>query len=193
METIFFTLKRLDEIEDSGDELPLHILEHCMIKQDEKDFHTSVLSYCLLKKILTEFNVDIEELRFSKNGKPLINKGYISLSHSKDYVLVSYSLINHGVDLQSQDKIKNNDKIIHRYFKEYLDSYLIEDEEVKNSMFYKLWTLKECVTKKNDSSIFEMNNFQNLYTFSTEMLLENKMFTLSFVSDFSFQLKELHF
>lgn len=193
MEKVYFVFKKLEDINKKGDDLPLTILEHCLGKKDRKSALTSVLSYCLLKELLQCFSVDINQLSFSANGKPLLDDGYVSISHSKDYVMVSYSKINHGIDIQFFKEIENKDSIVKKYFRNYYTEYNNISNEEKDEFFFKLWSLKEATVKKDDSSVYIDLNSENIYVFNTTLILNDSKYAFSAVTDESFELKEMHF
>lgn len=193
MEKVYFVFKKLEDINKKGDDLPLTILEHCLGKKDRKSTLTSVLSYCLLKELLQFFSVDINQLSFSANGKPLIEDGYISISHSEEYIAVSYSKINHGIDIQFFKEIENKEGIIKKYFNNYYSKYMEISNVEKDELFFKLWSLKECVTKKEDGNIFNDLNSENIYIFNTTLHINTKKYAFSVVADESFEVNEMHF
>lgn len=193
MEKVYFVIKRLEDIKKIGDSLSLPILEHCLGKTDRKAFSTSVLSYSLLNELLDNFNIDINQLSFSSNGKPLIEDGYISISHSEEYIAVSYSKINHGIDIQFFKEIENKEGIIKKYFNNYYSKYMEISNEEKDELFFKLWSIKECVTKKEDGNIFSDLNSENIYIFNTTLHIKTKKYAFSVVADESFEVKEMHF
>ena len=78
-----------------------------------------------------------------ENGKPLLPKGYISISHDSNYVAVMLSKKKCGIDLQSEStKVM---RIKHKFYDE--DDAEIIGQEVP---FYTLiWSLKEALYKVN--------------------------------------------
>lgn len=193
MKKIYFVIKKIGDINPNGDSLPLHILEHCLGKKNKEATFTSIFSYCVLNELLNYFNVDINDLFYSSNGKPLLKEGYVSLSHSNDYVCVSYSTIKHGIDIQFYSDIKNQDSIFKRYFNYKYSDYLMKDEENKKDFFYQLWTLKEAIVKKDDISLFENLIKENIYTFNNVFIKEEDRYSFSVASDEPFEIKEMHF
>ena len=69
-----------------------------------------------------------------EKGKPYLDKDYISISHSGEYVVVAISEKEIGVDIQ---KIEYREKVVSLF-----------SEEVKDAhMFTRLWALKESYGK----------------------------------------------
>lgn len=192
MNEIFFVIEKNDRKDLINLCLPEHILNHCK-KKDEESIFTSLLSYSILEKLLSVFHLDIEKLHFSDNGKPLLDGCYVSISHSNDFIIVSFAKINHGVDLQYHQLKVDKDKIMRRYFNKNLDEYLMKDEKEKINYFYRLWTLRESIIKKDDLILFDEVDDTNLFTFTTILNLNKGKYSLSFASDFPFVVKEMHF
>jgi 4'-phosphopantetheinyl transferase len=95
--------------------------------------------------LLRSFNLDLN-IVYRPSGKPIINKGHLSISHSRNTVIVAYSetyLI--GVDIEFYNpkihRIKN--KFLARSEKETFDT---QNEEVLTL----LWSIKEAVYKLED-------------------------------------------
>jgi len=87
------------------------------------------------------------EIQYTSSGKPKINNGYISMSHSKDYASV---IINNrhetGIDIQKiESKVERiRDKFLHPE----------ENERISQKDFQELtliWAVKEAIYKSIDS------------------------------------------
>lgn len=166
MKRIFYYLQSIENCKKMEIELPKNIKEHCSKYEGER-FTTSVLSYSLLEFILKKFGRNIREIRFSNNGKPLIEGGYVSISHSNDYIFVSFGDVNHGIDIQCVDHKIKKEKIMTKYFPSYLNQFKELNEEEKDDLFYKLWTKKEAYTKCYDLNILDVSEVEtaNHYVF----------------------------
>lgn len=153
MVKIFYILKRVNKGK-IGD-LPKHIVEHCNKFHHDDELITSLFTYSLLSELLTKFNRNINELSFSSNGKPIIPNGYISVSHSRNYSLVSYSDIVHGIDIEKECGRRNVVKLMSKYFLNQYEELSFEglEKEQQKSIFYSLWTKKEAFVKMNDGNI----------------------------------------
>ncbi len=100
----------------------------------------------------TGYGIDSYSYRFGRRGKPYI-KGedvFFSISHSGSYVVCCVSDSEVGCDIE---KIKEyNPKVAKRFFTE-AEVQLIEKSDDKDSLFVRLWTLKESILKKHGTGI----------------------------------------
>ena len=153
MVRIFYLLKKVNKGK-IGD-LPKHIIEHCNKLHEGEELVTSLFAYSLLDSLLKRFDRKIEELYFSSNGKPLIPNGYISVSHSRNHVIVSYSEVSHGIDIEKECGRRNVVKLMNKYFNEqYVELNFVNlEKENQKHVFYSLWTKKESFVKMSDGNI----------------------------------------
>lgn len=96
----------------------------------------------LLKKLGREaLNREIE-IKYHESGKPYIegNDLYISISHSKEFVLVGISDLPIGVDIEVLRPFEQ--KLIKRYFTIEEASFIDNQEK-----FFLIWTVKEAYLK----------------------------------------------
>ena len=95
--------------------------------------------------LLRSFNIDLE-IQYRPTGKPIINNGHISISHSRNTIIIGYSkdhLI--GVDIEYF-----NPKI-HRIKYKFLAHTEIERFDIENELVLTLiWSIKEAVYKMED-------------------------------------------
>ena len=114
MDKLFLCIKSVEECKSIDLELPDIINKHCSLYRYERQT-ISLLSYKLLGKILLEHGYSINDLKFLDTGKPIMNDLYVSISHVKDFIAVSFSKIEHGIDLECVNflfnKKKDNEKI----------------------------------------------------------------------------------
>lgn len=95
--------------------------------------------------LLRSFNIDLE-VHYRPTGKPIINEGHISISHSRNTVIIGYSK-DHvvGVDIEYF-----NPKI-HRIKYKFLADIEIERFDIENEQVLTLiWSIKEAVYKMED-------------------------------------------
>jgi phosphopantetheinyl transferase len=95
--------------------------------------------------LLLSFGIDLE-IKYRESGKPIINEGHISISHSRNTVIIGYSkehLI--GVDIEYfNPKIHRiKFKFLSEIEKERFD---IEDEKTLTL----IWSIKEAIYKMED-------------------------------------------
>lgn len=137
-------LKKIDEL--CLEEFDIEKLSEYQKKKSNNI--SSLASYYILDKY---FNIDLKSIKYEK-GKPIIDKGYISISHKNNYVAVVYSDKNIGIDIEE----------IKEYRKSIEDIILNDDEKnyIKNiEDFYKIYTVKECIIKINNWSLKDVNKF----------------------------------
>ncbi len=83
-----------------------------------------------------------EDITYSETGKPMINQGYLSISHSGDCIAIAYSKVNEvGLDIELiSEKIR---KVKHKFSH--------PDEQFEQlSDLTKSWCIKEAVYKLLD-------------------------------------------
>lgn len=137
-------LKKIEEL--NLDEFQLSKLS--LIMRKKANNISSLASYYIIDKY---FGIDLKEIKYD-NGKPIINKGYISVSHKDNYVAVLYGDKVIGIDIE---KIKDYRKSIEK------DILTIDERKYINTIddFYKIYTVKECVIKINNWHLKDMGNF----------------------------------
>ena len=96
----------------------------------------------LLKNLGKEVLSKEIEIKYKPSGKPYIeeNEQYISISHSKDFVLVAINDTPIGVDTEVIRLF--NKKLIKTYFTNEEAAYIDSDEK-----FFTVWTVKEAFLK----------------------------------------------
>ena len=137
-------LKNIHEL--NLDEFDLEKLSEYQKKKSSNQ--NSLASYYILDKY---FDIDLKSIKY-ENGKPIIDNGYISISHKNNYVAVVYSDKNIGIDIEE----------IKEYRKSIEDTILSDDERdyIKTiNDFYKIYTVKECVIKINNWSLKDVDKF----------------------------------
>lgn len=125
---------------------------------------STLVSYCLLDMLLKEYHLGVKDIYY-ENGKPMIIGLYISVTHKDNYVACIVSDKAVGIDIE---KIKIFDKKVLEYFftkeeKEYILSSPNQEEE-----FFKVFTMKECISKINGLGIKSFPNFS--------VIKENKLY-----------------
>ena len=103
----------------------------------------------LLRYALLEWGIEgLPEFFYGENGKPYIaGSPYFSLSHSGDIVVCAVSDFEVGADVE---KIRRaNMRLARRFFQpdEYAILSLIESDDERNELFFRIWTMKESLMK----------------------------------------------
>lgn len=117
----------------------------------EKDKRLSLGGGLLLKYALSKagYNICSPEFAYGENEKPYLKDSdiYFSISHSEDYAICAVSDAEIGCDIE---KIKDVDlKIAEKFFtpSEYESILKEPDENGRQDMFFRCWTLKESFMK----------------------------------------------
>ena len=164
MKKVYFVLHLVDECKISSKNLPKHIIEHCNKLYTNEKLTASIFAYSNLELLLNKFNKSLNDLSFSDNGKPVLKQGYVSISHCDDWVLLSYSEENHGVDLEKLKTKENINKLVSRYFPKLKENHNFDllDEKTRNELFYSWWTRKEAYVKLIDGNVLSCNELEML-------------------------------
>lgn len=117
--------------------------------------------YVCIRILASILNIKIEDLKHTKEGKPIINnsKKFISISHTKEYVtLLITSHKNIGIDIE-----RYSDRVI-KVAKHYLSNYEIKNINKFNSCMNRItindvfllhWCAKEAIYKAIPNNIVE--------------------------------------
>lgn len=113
-----------------------------------------------IHKRLTESDKDLV-LTKDGSGRPLLNEGYISISHSGEYKVMAISSKKVGIDIEKHRDI-NFQRIVSRFFKDTRISSLND--------FFGLWVKNEAYLKFTGEGLKKLgkkNNYNKsrLYTF----------------------------
>lgn len=98
----------------------------------------------IIKKILNENGFSESSLKYSENGKPVVDSLFFNISHAGDYVVGALSDCEVGCDIEKV--VPAPLEIAERYFS-LTESEYIKSECDKNKAFFTLWTLKESYMK----------------------------------------------
>lgn len=118
----------------------------------EKDKRLSLAAGILLNRGLQEAGMIPKqvEIRLGSNGKPYLaetDNVFFSLSHSGCYAMAAFADTEVGCDIEQITSI--DEKIARRFFSAYevraLES--IQDEQERQALFFRYWTLKESYLK----------------------------------------------
>ncbi|GEM_PF-3206913 len=116
----------------------------------EKDRKRMLASRFLLGQLIEKYsmkNLTVNQIFYSKYGKPLLPGAFVSISHSGDYTAVTLSNTKKvGIDVQKQEKVDFRD---YESFltKEQIDDLYKGNEDQKIKYFFNIWTKKEAIMK----------------------------------------------
>lgn len=136
-------IKRLDYSFCEIEQLNLDVLAEEELKKF-KGFLSDKrrLEYYFTRVLVRSFNLP-HKLNYLETGKPTLEKGHISISHSQQTIIVAYSESHHvGVDIEYyKDKIH---RIKHKFLAQ--DEYhLLNTDDLKE--LTTIWSIKEAVYK----------------------------------------------
>ena len=127
---------------------------------------TSAFVYYYLKKYK---NIEVNFI----NNHPIIKNGYISISHSNEYVVIAYSTNRIGVDIEMERVISK--RIINKM------------HSTTSNEFFRIWTKLEAYIKYSEIEGVDIRNINiddiNLYCFHKEVILDNNIYYLTVVCD----------
>ena len=136
---------------------------------------TKQIEFLSILKLLEELNLTFDDLNYDEFGKPILRKGFISITHSFQYSGIYYSKKKIGIDIEKfRDKILNIwPKFISKHESELFDFKSVES-------ITKAWTIKESVFKAfgYDSIDFKKNII-------IESLKNNKAIVRIYKNEFS--------
>ncbi len=144
-----------------GVELPRELKSHATTNQ-------SLLAWALLlEKYRNVYNENLPMVSFLSSGKPVIDGGYISISHSADLVAVCFSKTAVvGVDIELiKDAVPQN-----------VSKFLNEKNPPE---FYKKWTEREAVIKAKNYSALKKGVEEEFVGITEIVTLNEKAFSLS--------------
>ncbi len=121
----------------------------------------------LIEKYKQVFNEQLPAISFLESGKPMIENGYISLSHSNGVVAVCFSKTARvGIDVE----------VIRGTVPKNASKFLSENTPIE---FYKKWTMREAVIKAKNYSALR-KDVEAEFVGATEVFTANeKAFSLS--------------
>ncbi len=123
--------------------------------------------------LILNSNLNINDIYYSNNGKPLLDGIYFSLSNKDDLTVLAVSRYTIGVDIE---RITDYDFLI-------VKNFFNEEEKniVKNSDFFRIFTLKESYIKMLDLKYdsFYKDDYNKYYNET----IEYKDYIISYVVD----------
>jgi 4'-phosphopantetheinyl transferase len=139
-------IKELTYFDQDIDELDLSILSvNDRDKYDNFLSNKRRLEFYYTRRLLLEFNTEII-IEYKASGKPIINEGHISVSHSKNKIIIGLSEAhNLGIDIEFYKEK------IHRIKHKFLAPFEIRNFDTSNTdILTIIWSIKEAVYKLED-------------------------------------------
>ena len=134
--------------------------EKILSYQFENGRKESLGSALMLQKVLSQKNLNPQNIRYGKNGKPEIDGLHFNISHAENFVICSVSENPVGCDIEKIHSIKSGFE--KRFFTQNEVSYLDKfSGEEKLKQFFRLWTMKESYMKfTGDGMKLALNRFE---------------------------------
>ncbi len=126
----------------------------CYVKSQQYLFSRGYIRYFLGQL----FKLDPLEIPLiaMPGEQPILKKdfGFISLSHTKDALAISWSRDKVGVDLERYDRHLNSQDLLRKFLNEDKHFVLCEfDSEMTRSQILNIWVIKEALIKRENNSI----------------------------------------
>ncbi|MDO5449079.1 MAG: 4'-phosphopantetheinyl transferase superfamily protein [Clostridia bacterium] len=128
--------------------------------RQEKDKRLSLGAECLLKIALQNEGIESFEYQYGEHGKPYIDDEIeFSISHSGDFAICAISNKDVGCDIE---QIGTADlKLAKRFFTQAEYEMLSSSTEDIDTLFFRLWTMKESLIKLTGRGINQpLNSFE---------------------------------
>lgn len=134
--------------------------EKILSYQFENGRKESLGSALMLQKVLSKNNLNPQNIKYGKNGKPEIDGLHFNISHAENFVICSVSENPVGCDIEKIRSIKSGFE--KRFFTQNEVSYLDKfSGEEKLKQFFRLWTMKESYMKfTGDGMKLALNRFE---------------------------------
>ena len=134
--------------------------EKILSYQFENGRKESLGSVLMLQKVLSQNNLNPQNIKYGKNGKPEIDGLHFNISHAENFVICSVSENPVGCDIEKIRSIKSGFE--KRFFTQNEVSYLDKfPGEEKLKQFFRLWTMKESYMKfTGDGMKLALNRFE---------------------------------
>ena len=103
------------------------------------------LEFYFSRLLLKDFNLD-HLIEYKETGKPFLTEGFISLSHSKNVILIAYSKkYEVGIDIEFYKEK------IHRIKHKFLSQFELKNWNCENiEILTMIWSIKEAIYKIED-------------------------------------------
>ena len=140
--------------------LPKEEIERSLRYHQEKDRQQFLMSRIVLRFLLAAYTKSEPEsvvIGFGTNKKPFLVSDklphiHFNISHSHDLILMAFSGMELGIDIEWMDKsFSYQDLLDQNFSKDEIDFIKINQETP--SIFYLLWTRKEAVLKATSSGL----------------------------------------
>ena len=145
----------------------------------------SLGSALMLQKVLSQNNLNPQNIKYGKNGKPEIEGLHFNISHAENFVICSVSENPVGCDIEKIRSIKSGFE--KRFFTQNEVSYLDKfSGEEKLKQFFRLWTMKESYMKFTGEGMkLALNRFEFIIEDSVKVFRDG-ILTSCFIKEYEF-------
>ncbi len=138
-----------ETIDFLNSELDLSNFSKNTLRKKKSEIHQK--QFLAVRNILKLLSIHDSDLSYGKDGNPLIKSGYISISHSKEFVAVLISYQKVGVDIES-----NSDKCL-QLMQKFIGTENEFPIKIHSKIAQVIWNMKESLFKIMD---FKEINFK---------------------------------
>ncbi len=122
----------------------------------------SIIGELLLKELLKKNKINYNNINYyiNEDGKPYLlnNSTYFNISHSYDYVIVTTSNKEIGIDIEKIRKTKLN--VINRFATIKEKEYILSSNEDILKRLFQIYTLKEAYFKMKGTNLKDILNVE---------------------------------
>ena len=149
---MYYLIKNINEVDDK--ELKNMKLTKEQIKRAKTK--ETLVSYYILEILLKNYGLHLKDIYY-ENNKPLNDKIYVSVSHKNGYVICATDYNPIGIDIEKITCF--NDSIIDNFFSINEKNYILNKCD-KNRNFFKIYTIKEAISKISGIGIKQFKNYK---------------------------------
>ncbi len=145
----------------------------------EGDQVRSLAAGALLKRVLLLNGLDSEkEVQLGPMGKPMLPEIEFNISHAGSFVAMALGKEPVGIDVEGGRE--PSEKVAARFHPEEICRYEASAPEEKKSQFYRIWTAKESVMKRDGRGL--AMNMASFSIFSDE--LKKEIYSVQLTSEY---------
>lgn len=140
-------------------------------RRSEEARRLSLAGLLLLRRgVKRLYGIDDYAVKYSKNGKPILDFCFLSISHSGKLAACAVSDNPVGIDAELLHEIKPRESYM--LFSREESRYINESAALRSNRFLRLWTMKEAAIKLNGGTL----NTASDYCFPD--ITEDKLYTV---------------
>lgn len=127
-------------------------------RKSKQDRQLSLAGLLLLRRgVKTLYGIDDYSVKYSENGKPLLDFCFFSISHSGGLAVCAVSDKPIGIDTEALREIKPHESYM--LFSENESRYVNERPELRSVRYLRLWTMKEALIKLKGGKLWDAGEY----------------------------------